>query len=186
MKRFVSLFRFIIVLILGIFIFAGGGHLARAQFLFMQNPLVGQSAPDFTLKIADGNKVNMTKLRDNQSAIIFFWATWCPHCAEAIKELNGNLKQFESKGIKLMLVDLGETEREVKAYMARNKLGATVFLDEDTSLAENYGIIGVPTLVFVDPKGVVKAVEHSLPDDYEKILEVKNSTPPKENLPEVH
>ena len=85
-----------------------------------------------------------------------------------------------------MLVDLGETEREVKAYMERNKVGATVFLDEDTSLAENYGIIGVPTLVFVDAKGMVKAVEHSLPDDYEKILEVKNFEPPKENPPEIH
>ena len=169
MKRLVFSFRFMMLLVLGIFTL-GQEQPARAQFLFMQNPLVGQSAPDFTLKIYNGNKVNMTQLRENKSAIIFFWATWCPHCREALKELNQNLPQFESKGIKVMLVDLGETEREVKSYAERNKVGATIFLDQDSSLAENYGIIGVPTFIFIDQKGIVKAVEYALPDNYEEIL----------------
>jgi len=179
-KKLVFSFRFMVLLALGILTLSGE-HSARAQFFFMQNPLVGQRAPDFTLKIYNGNKVNMTKLRDNKSAIIFFWATWCPHCREALQELNQNLKQFESKGIKIMLVDLGETEKAVRYYVERNKIGVTVFLDQDSSLAENYGIIGVPTFIFVDQRGIVKAVEHSLPDNYEEILSVKNAKTAKEN-----
>ena len=172
----------ILVLFLGIMSLnvSGTGNVARAQFFF-QNPLVGQPAPDFTLKMYDGNKVNMTKLRDNKSAIIFFWATWCPHCRESLEGLNQNLAQIQKKGIKIILVDLGESEREVRAYVERNKVKVPIFLDEESSLAENYGIIGVPTFFFVDPKGVVKAVEHSVPENYEEILLPKDAKASQEN-----
>ncbi len=147
---------------------------ARAQSFFMENPLVGQTAPDFTLKTFNGEKTNMTKFRDNKSAIFFFWATWCPHCREALKGLNQKRSDMENKGIKLMLVDVGEGEKEVRRYVERNKIGATIFLDQESSLADPYGIIGVPTFVFVDSKGVVRAVDHMLPDNYEEILAVKD------------
>ena len=143
---------------------------ARAQFFFMENPLVGQRAPDFTLKTFNGGKVNMTKFRDNKSAILFFWATWCPHCREALKDLNKNRAGIEGKGIKLMLVDMGEGEKEVRRYVERNKIGSTIFLDQESSLAELYGVVGIPTFVFVDSQGMVKAVEHAVPENYEEIL----------------
>ena len=126
MKRIFFQLSLIIVLFCALAFFAPPPS-ARAQFFFMENSLVGQMSPDFTLKTFNGGEVNMTKLRDNKSAIIFFWATWCPHCREALKDLNRNSAGMEGKGIKLMLVDVGEEEKEVRRYMERNKIGATVF-----------------------------------------------------------
>ena len=174
MKKFVFRLNLILVLFGGLTFFTPTPS-ARAQFFFMENPLVGQAAPDFTLKTFNGGKVNMTKFRDGKSAIIFFWATWCPHCREALKELNKNRAQIEGKGIQLMLVDVGEEEKEVRRYVERNKIGSTVFLDQESSLADPYGIIGVPTFVFVDSQGIVKAVEHALPENYAEILAVKKA-----------
>ena len=77
------------------------------------------------------------------------------------------------KNIKLILVDIGETPEEVRQYTQKNKISFDVFLDVQSSLAESYGIIGVPTFVFVSADGKIKAVEHSLPKDYEKILSKK-------------
>jgi thioredoxin-related protein len=45
-------------------------------------------------------------------------------------------------------------------------------LDEESSLAESYGVVGVPTFVFVDAKGIVSAVEHVLPEGYERFFGV--------------
>ena len=143
---------------------------AQAQAFFEEDALVGQSAPDFALKVFNGGKVNMTKFRENKSAIIFFWATWCPHCRQALRQLNQKLAEMENKGIKVMLLDVGEEEKDVKRYVEKNKIDLTIFLDRESSLSESYGIIGVPTFVFVDEKGMVRAVEHVLPEDYEKIL----------------
>ena len=136
---------------------------------------VGKPAADFTLDTLTQKAVNMTQYRQGKKAIVFFWATWCPHCRDALKDLNKNLANIEGKGIKVILVDVGEEEKEVKRYMERNKIGATVFLDRESSLADPYGIIGVPTFVLVDSKGVVRAVEHALPDNYEEILAVKKT-----------
>ena len=174
MKRMNFRFNPVIVLFCALTFFISS-PLARAQFFFMENPLVGQKAPDFTLKTFNGEKVNMTKFRDNKSAILFFWATWCPHCREALRDLNKNRADIESKGIKVILVDMEEGEQEVRRYMERNKIDMTVFLDEESSLADPYGIIGVPTFVFVDSQGMVTAVEHSLPRNYEEILKLKDT-----------
>ena len=143
---------------------------ASGQLFYMENPNIGQAAPDFTLDTLKMKSVNLTKYRDGKSAIVFFWATWCPHCREALKELNKSASQLEGKGIKLILVDLGESASEVREHLARNNVNFDVFLDKESSLSEPYGIIGVPTFYFLDDKGTVKAVEHSIPDNYEEIL----------------
>lgn len=173
MKKINFQWKLIVVLLCSLVFFISSQP-ARAQFFFMENPLVGRPAPDFTLKTFNGEKVNMTKFRDNKSAILFFWATWCPHCREALKDLNKNRADIESKGIKVILVDMEESEQEIRRYMERNKIDMTVFLDQDSSLADPYGIIGVPTFVLVDSQGIVRAVEHSLPRNYEEILKPKD------------
>ncbi len=153
---------------------AGGVEtpLAMGQFFEFENVNLNKAAPDFTLKTLDGKDVNMTKFREGKSAIIFFWATWCPHCREALKKLNEQRVDLENKGIKVLPVDLGENPAEVKDYVKRYKVGYEVFLDMDSVLAESYGLIGVPTLFFVDKDGIVKGVEHELPENFEEILGV--------------
>ncbi|VAX35040.1 hypothetical protein MNBD_UNCLBAC01-250 [hydrothermal vent metagenome] len=140
------------------------------QFFFMENQQVGKPAPDFTLKTLAGEELNFTQYRDGKKAIIFFWATWCPHCRTQIKELKKTYQSFTDKGIQLVLVDQGEKPAVVEAYMKKNKLDFTIFLDQETSLAEPYGLIGLPTLVFVDKEGIVLDVTHGIPEDYEKIF----------------
>ena len=55
---------------------------------FMTQTLIGKPAPDFTLDTLSAKQVNMTSYRSGKKAIIFFWATWCPHCRVQLKELN--------------------------------------------------------------------------------------------------
>ena len=45
-----------------------------------------------------------------------------------------------------------------------------IFFDKDESLAVNYGVYGVPTFYFVDEKGIIREVLHSLPDDYYELF----------------
>lgn len=147
----------------------GGAVFAQPSFLeFLQGRQMGRPAPDFTLATLKGEKVNMTKYRDGKKAIVFFWATWCPHCRVALKDLNRIYAEIEKKGIKLIVVDLAETKEEVAYYAKKNKLVVDVFLDTEGELAEPYGIIGVPTFYFIDEAGAIRAIEHSLPKDLEK------------------
>ena len=143
---------------------------AQSFFDFFQNQNIGKAAPDFTLRNLKGEDVNMTKYRDGKKAIIFFWATWCPHCRVALKKSIQDKSEIEKKEIKLILVDLGEEEAEVQSHVKRNNIDLDIFLDKENSLAEPYGLIGVPTFYFINQEGFVQAIEHSLPQNYDELL----------------
>lgn len=136
---------------------------ASAQFFYMENEDIGREVPDFTLKVLSGEEVNLTAFREGKKAIIFFWATWCPHCRVALGELNKQREEIEENNVKIVLVDIGEKEPIVSAYMEKNDISMEVFLDEDSKVAETYGLIGVPTFYFIDEDGTIKDVKHSLP-----------------------
>jgi len=141
-----------------------------SPFSDMQNTLVGQLAPDFTLEMISGQEVNMTQYRSGQPAMIFFWATWCPHCRKQLKELTQNRQAIEASGIKIILVDVGENLQEVREYIKVNNISFDVFLDENTETAFKYKIAGVPTFFFVNEEGVILDVKNILIADYKKIL----------------
>lgn len=143
---------------------------ALGQFFNMENPLVNQSAPEFTLKTLTSAAQSMTGVRNGQNAIVFFWATWCPHCRKQLKELNAAKEDLEGKGIKIILVDLGEDADTVRSYTEKNNIKLDVFLDEESSLSEPYGLIGVPTFYFINKDGMIKSVNHSIPENYEEIF----------------
>jgi len=141
-----------------------------SPFLGVDNPLGGRLAPDFTLETINGHEVNMTQYRGGQPAMIFFWATWCPHCRNQLKELTYNRQAIEASGIKIILVDVGESLRKVSEYVNVNNISLDVFLDESAEIANNYEIVGVPTFFLINREGIIIDVKHILPDDYQKIL----------------
>lgn len=143
---------------------------AMGQFFFMENEAIGKPAQDFTLPTVGGTAMNFAQFRGKDKAIIFFWATWCPHCRRELGDLNQIQGQLSQKGIKVALVDIGEDENMVRQYLQKNGIQATVFLDEDSSAAESYGVVGVPTFYLVDSEGIVRGIEHTLPENYEEIL----------------
>lgn len=139
---------------------------AESQFNFDRNPLVGKQAPDFTLKTLKGSKLSLNEYRKGQPAIVFFWATWCPHCHEELGSLSSQIDTMQSRGIKIVLVNLDESPAEVQAFISRYNLPLEVFLDKDSRIADQYGLVGVPTLFFIDKDGVILSMEHGLPRNY--------------------
>jgi len=150
-------------------------QITYGQFFFfeMQNSMVGEKAPDFTLQTLSGKDVNMTKFRDGKKAIIFFWATWCPHCRRELTNLNRNASQLDKANIKLVLIDLGEDEKIVGAYVKKNNIHFDIFLDRKEELADSYGLVGVPTFYFVDEKGIVRDVQHQLGENFSESFKNK-------------
>ena len=148
-------------------------HNGHAQFFDAANPLIGSEAVDFTLPDVSGDKVVMSQFRQGKDAIIFFWATWCPHCRTQITTLNSRSADLEKNGIKVLLVDLGEDAGMVSAYLEKNNIKFPAVLDHDYSASDQYGVAGVPTLVFIDKNGVVKGVENYLPEDYMQMFAQK-------------
>jgi len=155
---------FIIILVLA---FTGP---ASAQMFGMKNPLISQEAPEFSTNTVQHKSMTFSQVHAKKPSIMFFWATWCPHCRVQLKELNDMKDELAAKDINVILVDVGETAEQVGAYLKRNNIDFDVFIDGDSSISEQYGLIGVPTFFFIDKEGIVKDVKHALVEDYETIL----------------
>ncbi len=148
---------------------------AEGQFIFDENPLLHKQAPDFTLALTSDETTSLNKYRGSDPAIVFFWTTWCPACREEMRLLVRQADGFKKKGIKVILVDAGESPRRVKSFLDKIKLPFPSFIDEESLVSEQYGLIGLPTLFFIDRDGVVVDIEHALPDNFADIFAVEVS-----------
>lgn len=156
-------------LTLGAFLISHSSN-AMGQLFLMKSSLEGNPAPDFRLLTSSGKEMSLSEAKGGNGAILFFWATWCPHCREQLGHLEKLSSDFEQKGIKVLLVDVGEGPGQVQAFIEKNKISFLVFLDQESKVSDQYELVGVPTFFLINKEGIVKSVVHSLPEDYEAIL----------------
>jgi peroxiredoxin len=159
--------RRIVVLILVLCCTSVAWPMASLNRLAVRTPLVGKAAPDIVLPDSAAGSSGILAPVKGQKAIVIFWATWCPHCYEDLGNLNEQWASIEQKGIKIILVDVGETPRQVSAYFNRRHMKLVSFVDENNLVQDRYFLVGVPTLLFIDEKGIVRNVTHQFPPDYE-------------------
>ena len=136
----------------------------------LANSNLNKQAPEFALETTLRDEVELSVYRNNNSAIMFFWATWCPHCQTALMELEEDLDYYESQDIKIIAVNIGEPPEMISKYLNDRGIDLEVFLDVDAQTAERYSVTGVPVFFFLDRMGVIKGVAHSIPEDIESLI----------------
>ena len=142
-----------------------GGALAQEQ-----SPQVGRKAPDFTLERVNGTSASLSQVIKDKKAIVFFFATWCPHCREQLKAIAGRKADIDRLGVVIVLVNVGESKDTAVKFLKERGITYDTFLDVNSFVSEVYQVAGIPTLVFIGADGKVRYVEYGLPDNYEEIL----------------
>ncbi len=127
------------------------------------------SAGDIVLKDLNGRLVNLSGHKGSP-AILFFWTTWCHFCRNEIKALDQKYKEIEKEGITVFAINVSEPEYNVRRFFKNYALSFRVLLDESGLAADRYGIIGVPTYIFLDKNGRVILIENRMPADYKILL----------------
>lgn len=124
---------------------------------------VGDPAPNFHLQDLEGAPVALADLQGN-AVVLNFWATWCPPCRREIPMLDAMNKVYMEKGAIVVGVDVGENINTVKRYI--DDLGVTYPIwiggegyDNTQALLTSFGGVGLPTTVFIDPEGVIRAFQ---------------------------
>jgi peroxiredoxin len=159
-------FKKLILLVLFLFFPALGWAVGDASTESSQDPLIGKAATDVVLPKSDGTSASVINVRQGKKAILVFWATWCPHCYEELGKINDAATAVQKQGIRIILVDVGESKEAVQEYLMRRQIKLSCFIDADNVLQDPYQIAGVPTLFFIDEKGIIRYVTHQFPSDY--------------------
>ncbi len=121
-------------------------------------PVTGLFAPDFTLKnVVSGNQVSMSDF-NGRPVVIFFWATWCPHCANEMSPMQKVYTSYKGRGLAVLAVDVGESAAQARSYRSSRGLTFTVLNDSNQAVAGTYHISAFPTNFFIDRDGRIASI----------------------------
>jgi cytochrome oxidase Cu insertion factor (SCO1/SenC/PrrC family) len=115
-----------------------------------KNP--GGQAPSFTLQSTEGRRVSLADLK-GQPLVINFWASYCPPCRAEMPMLQRRVGA--SSGVRLVLVNEGDTAQRARDFLSATGIQQAALLDSDLKVGRAYGVLPLPTTVFVRADGTI-------------------------------
>lgn len=119
---------------------------------------VGSLARDFIAMSPQGESLRLSDLR-GRPVMVNFWATWCVSCLTELPLLRdlqarlGGPTAFE-----VVAVNTGERVDDVLPFLEQLDAPAfRVVMDPSATVADAYGVYGLPLTVFIDAEGVIRA-----------------------------
>lgn len=94
-------------------------------------------------------------LRDHQGEwiLINFWTSWCPPCREEMPSMKRFYKRQKDDNFTILAVNLKESRRKARTFAENFGLPFPLLLDQDGTIASDYGIVTIPTTWLINPNG---------------------------------
>lgn len=131
------------------------GTLAQATSLktFSGNP----TPPPLMLKDLQG-KTHTLDTYKGQVVLVQFWATYCGPCRKEMPTMNQMIKTLAKDGVpfKILAIDMGESEAEVRKFVDQVKPEFTILLDESGKSINDWKVFAVPSNFIIDPQGKIR------------------------------
>lgn len=122
-------------------------------------PYVGSLAPDFSLTAIDGQSVTLRDFTagEGRPVVLNFWATWCPPCRVEMPYFE-NVNTLYDGRIAVLGLNQAESAATIGDYARQHGLTYPLLVDEDMRVNNLYGVLNLPTTIFIDRNGVVREV----------------------------
>ena len=128
------------------------------------------TAPDFTLRGADGRNLRLNEQR-GQVVLVNFWASWCGPCRQEMPHLNRLYDKYKASGFTLLGVNIDDDPRLANAVAARMGLKFPVLLDAEKTVSTLYDLGSMPATVLIDRDGRVRFLHRGYREGMEEAYE---------------
>lgn len=118
--------------------------------------VVDEPAPSFEATTLDGESVSLTDLR-GEPVWLLFNATWCADCRAEIPDVAEAFHEFEGE-VRILSIYVSDSVAAVEQYSENLQIPYPQVVDESNRIAAEYGVVGLPTSVFLSSDGVVEEV----------------------------
>jgi thiol-disulfide isomerase/thioredoxin len=143
-----------------------GGSNVKAQLVLASRPagdeilrmdLVGTFAPPWTnVTPLTGAPSSLASLK-GRVVIMDFWATWCGPCKAIVPRLSALKDRYGAQGLSVVGITTDDAEKAAD-YASKNAMKYPSVVDGNGDTSKAYGITGLPTMLVVDKRGVVREV----------------------------
>ncbi len=121
------------------------------------SPIVGHSAPNFTVTTWNGNVGQVLKLSDfaGKPVVVNFFGSWCAECAEEQPVMNAAWQKYQSQGVQFIGIAFWDKQQTATTYLQQQSVTYPCGPDPSGTAVVDYAVTGAPETAFISRSGVV-------------------------------
>lgn len=119
--------------------------------------VLGQAAPDFTLKTLPGENLRLKEQRGDV-VLLGFWASWCSHCAAALEQMQSYATRHHDAGLSVLAIGLDRNIEKLRHVVDDAELSFPVLYDPFDKIGAYYRVESLPTWYLIDREGIVRGI----------------------------
>lgn len=138
-----------------------------------QEVLEGDSAPDFTVEMADGNTFTLSE-QSGKVVLLNFWATWCGPCVREMPAFE-RLHSDYGEELAILAIDCAEDKDTVNQFISDNGYTFPIAYDVEGTVLVKYPSDGIPYTLVIGKDGIVRDIYIGAADADQQYVEYKSA-----------
>lgn len=137
----------------------------------------GMEVPDFTVKMFDGQTVQMKELR-GKVVLLNFWATWCPPCRMELARVEKDIiERFKNQDFVFLPVSRQDSYDKIKAFREQTGYTFPMGMDPDRKIYSQFATASIPRNFIIDKTGKIVFMEIGYSEEsFKKLIETIEKT----------
>ena len=132
----------------------------QAQVFGTSNyPAIGKQCPFFKFThvlYSEKKEISLNDVR-SQYLVLYFWSSSCSSCIKSFQKLNELNSKFKGK-VEFLLIGIYDNRVQKIFERFREKFGLNLPAVFDSTVYKQFGVTGVPHVIWINKKMIVKAI----------------------------
>lgn len=137
----------------------------------------GMEVPDFTVKMFDGQTIQMKELR-GKVVLLNFWATWCPPCRMELARVEKDIiERFKNQDFVFLPVSRQDSYDKIKNFREQTGYTFPMGMDPERKIYSLFATASIPRNFIIDKTGKIVFMEIGYSEEsFKKLIETIEKT----------